>query len=263
MALVSEILYRVSTLLLDMKPQFTRWKERELVLWINDGQRAIAKYVPFAYARLDAVKLVPGSRQCIANIPAIRLIPGDGSTAVAMRGVFINDIVRNMGTDGLTPGAVISVIPRGIQDSLDGGWHKKDGAGVVEHFAFDPRMPQYFYAINPVSATIETWVEISYLALPTELPAPALNTSDTLYGVDGAQAATGITLDDTYLDDLVNYVCARAFMKDAEYAANQANVGMYSQMFVSSLNAHVQMMTGSNPNISFLPFAPNPIGAAK
>ena len=41
--LVADALYRASTQLQDMKPQFTRWTERELVMWLNDGQRAIAK----------------------------------------------------------------------------------------------------------------------------------------------------------------------------------------------------------------------------
>lgn len=260
--LVSEMLYRVSTLLQDIKPQFTRWKERELVLWMNDGQRAISKYVPFAYARVDAIKLVPGSRQSIASIPANRIVPGDGSTAVAMRGVFLNDIIRNMGADGLTPGNAIRVIPRETQDNLDSAWHTRDGAGVVEHFTFDPRQPQIFYAVSPVSQTVGTWVEMSYIALPPELPVPATNLA-TLYTPGAANENTSISIDDTYLDDLTNYVCARAFMKDSEYAANIASVQMFTQMFVSSLNAHVQMMTGNNPNIAFLPFAPNPIGAAR
>ena len=46
--LVREVLRRVCTLLTDVSPQFVRWSEGELVDWVNDGQLAIARYLPTA-----------------------------------------------------------------------------------------------------------------------------------------------------------------------------------------------------------------------
>jgi hypothetical protein len=70
-----------------------------------------------------------------------------------------------------------------------------------------------------------------------------------------------IQVRDEFIDDLVNYVVARANMKDAEWAdANKAQ--FFQSMFLGSLNAKVAAITGSNPNLKRLPFAPEPIGAA-
>lgn len=258
--LVADILYRASTLLQDINPQFTRWKERELVIWLNDAQRAIAKYVPFASIRIDSIKLAAGSRQSIDSILAASLIPGDGSTPTNVRGVMLADIIRNMGANGATPGAPIKVIPREVQDNIDPTWHVTPGTGVVDHFMYDPRMPKNFYVV-PAVAAVATWVEMAYSIAPTELPVPATD-SATLYTPGAANAATVISIDDLYIDDLVNYVCARAYLKDSEYANNQQLVQMYSGMFTSSLNAYVMAITGENPNISFLPFNPTLLGAA-
>ena len=82
-----------------------------------------------------------------------------------------------------------------------------------------------------------------------------------LYKYDGASAVK-ISIADEYIDDLVNYVCARAFMKNAQFAGNGPNAGAYANMFIGSLNAKVTAVTGNNPNLQRLPFAPEPVGAA-
>lgn len=258
---VQSFLYRASTLLQDTKPQFMRWKERELITWLNDGQRAIAKYMPFAYSRIDVIKLAAGSRQSIASILAAHILPGDGSTPADIQGSLLLDIIRNMGADGITPGLPISVIKRDVQDGIDSAWHSADGGGVLDHFTFDPRTPKNFYAVPAVSAIVDTWAEISYIAHPAELEVPASDEA-TLYTTGAANANAVLTLDDNYLDDLLSYVCARAFMKDSEYGANMGLAQTYTQMFAQSLNAQIQLVTGQNPNISFLPFSPQPMTSA-
>jgi len=60
----------------------------------------------------------------------------------------------------------------------------------------------------------------------------------------------------------VNYTCARAFMKDAQFANNGPAAANYTSLFAGSLNAKVTALTGNNPNLQRLPFAPEPIGAA-
>lgn len=259
--LVADALYRVSTLLQDINPQFTRWKERELVIWLNDAQRAIAKYVPFASIRVDSIKLAAGSRQSIASILAASLIPSDGSAAANVRGILLSDIIRNMGTNGATPGTPIRIIPREVQDNIDPTWHVTTGTGFVDHFMYDPRTPKNFYVVPAVSPTVATWVETAYSSEPLDLPIPATDAA-TLYTPGAVNAATLISIEDIYIDDIVNYTCAHAYLKDAEYADNQALAQMFAGMFTSSLNAYVAAITGQNPNISFLPFSPTLLGAA-
>lgn len=245
---VNEFLYRASTLLRDMDPQFTRWLQRELVNWINDGQRAIAKYLPLSCVRVDAVKLVPGTRQSIALIPAARVIPGDGSAAVDVQGVVLQDIVRNLGSNGTTVGAAITPVERDTLDSLDPDWHTKTDNAAISHFVFDPRAPKHFY-VSPGVPAGGLWVEAVYSAIPATL----VPTTD--YTAGGA-ASTTLGIDDQFVDDLLNYVLSRAFQKDGEGAASLALAAAYGNSFVNALNIQAEKQTGINPNLSMLPFSP-------
>lgn len=249
---VKDALFRVSTQLQDIAPQFTRWQEKELVTWLNDGQRAIAKYLPASCTRIDTIKLKTGTKQSIELIAAVDVKPGDGSVAAAVYGNYLNDVIRNMGIDGQSPGRAVRVVSREVLDSQNPEWHSNIGAGRVDQFVFDPRSPKYFY-VTPAIGPTATWVEISYLANPLDIPNTG-TVAAPLYGADSASAVV-ISVDDKYIDDLVNYVLARAYMKDADFASSQPNAAAYSAMFTGSLNAQVQALTGNNPNLASLPFS--------
>lgn len=256
---VREVFYRVSVLLQDIAPtQFVRWSERELIGYYNDGLRALAKFLPHACSRLDAVQLAPGSRQSLAMLAAAKVKPGDGSVQNGpVRGVALLDIVRNLGSDGLTPGAPVRVVPREMLDNTAPGWHAATGA-AVEHFTYDPRLPMYFYVSPAVPVATPVWVELAYVAAPEEL----VWTGVSRFAADSADS-TLFALADLYVDDMVHYMTARAYLKDAEIAGNGALAQLYTQLFTSSLNAQVQSLTGQNPNLSFLPFAPQAPGTAR
>lgn len=256
---VRDVLFRVSTLLQDIAAgQFVRWTERELVAWLNDGQRAIAKFMPIASTRLESIRLAPGTRQSIAYLPPASVRQADGAMpSQPVRGILLLDVIRNMGADGATPGAPIRVIPREMLDNTAPAWHSTP-ADSVEHFCFDPRLPEHFYVSSAVPAATPVWVEVAYAANPDEIPFAGTPT----YGYAG-NSATTIALEDRYADDLVNYVVARAYLKDAESAASQNNAQLYSAMFTASINAQVQALTGQNPNLAFLPFSPQAPAAAR
>lgn len=249
---VVDALFRVSTQLQDIAPQFTRWQEKELVTWLNDGQRAIAKYLPASCTRVDAIKLKAGTKQSIELLAAADVLPGDGSLAKSVYGNYLNDVVRNMGADGMTPGRAVRVVSREVLDSQNPDWHTIVGVGRVEQFVFDPRSPKIFY-VTPAIAATPTWVEVSYLANPAEIPNTGTKAAP-LYGAESKNPAV-ISVDDKYIDDLVNYILARAYMKDADFASSQPNAVAYSSMFTSSLNSQVQAVTGNNPNLAALPFS--------
>lgn len=253
--LVRDVLLRVSTLLLDATPQFERWTERELVNWLNDAQRAIAKYIPQACSRVDAIRLRPGTRQSIAEIASSDVIPGDGSAAIVVRGNAVQDVIRNMGANGATPGRVIKRIDRESLDAGNPDWHTAKQSAVIREYAFDPRTPTVFFVSPP--AAVGTWVEISYMANPSEIANPG-----NAYGKDGGSSVT-ISIDDKYTDDIVNYVMARAHMKDAEFSGNAGLASSFINIFTSSINAQAVALTGVNPNLESLPLAPSPLASAK
>lgn len=254
--LAKDVLYRVSVQLTDVPDstdQFKRWTEKELVAWLNDGQKVIAKYLPASCSRIDAIKLKAGTRQSIELVLAADIHPGDGSTAVDTRGKVLLDIIRGMGADGLTPGRAVRVVSREQLDANVPDWHQETGDEVLE-FTYDIRTPKYFYVYPGVSGTF--WAEVSWLVNPAEIAYVAGSMK-----FDGASTVV-ISIDDQYVDDLVNYLLARGHMKDAEAAGNANLASAHVNLFVSGLNAQAQALTGVNPNLKTLPMTPQLPAAA-
>lgn len=245
---VKAFLMRCSVQLNDKAPQFVRWKSEELVEWTNDGQLVIAKFMPHACARVDVIKLKAGTRQSIEAIAAADIKPGDGSVPPAiLRGNFVQFISHNMGADGLTPGRSIRIVDRDVLDGTNPGWHLPTKASDrVSNYVFDPRTPKYFWVCPGIAPTATVWVEAAILFDPTKLD----STLD--YSAD-ANDDTVLSIDDKYVDDLLNYVLARAYMKDAEAQGSAELVAAHSSMFTSSINAQVKAATGVNPNLKSLP----------
>lgn len=258
--LVKDAMWRISGLLQDVSPQFTRWPELELVNWLNDAHLAITKFLPAASSRVDAIKLKPGTRQSIETILAADCKPGDGSSpSAAIIGTQVLDVIRNMGVDGLSAGNSIRLVEREVLDSQKPGWHGITGTAVSQ-FMFDPRMPRYFYVTPGVPASPAVWAELAYTAQPIPIPNTGTPGSE-LYLVSGSNT-TKISVADEHIDDLVNYVCARAYMKNAQFAGNDNKAGQFVAQFTSSLNAKVVALTGNNPNLQRLPLAPEPLAQA-
>jgi hypothetical protein len=254
--LAKDVLLRVSQQLLDAPDaarQFRRWSEQELLGWLNEGQRVIAKFLPASCSRLDALKLAAGTRQSLDSIAAADMKPADGSDALAVKGKQLLDVVRNMGADGLTPGRAIRVVQRDALDAIDPLWHTRTDSAISEYL-YDPRNPKVFWVYPGVTGAM--WAEVSYLANPAEIPYEVGSMR-----MDGASTVL-LSIDDQYVDDLENYMLARAHLKESEVASNAQLASSYVNIFVSSINAQAKAMTGTNPNLKFLPFAPEAPGAA-
>lgn len=251
-ALVKDVLWRVAVLLQDTSPQFQRWPEREQVHWLNDAQAAIAKFLPLACSRVDAIKLKPGTRQSIAIIAPSDCLPGDGSTpSVPIHGTQFLNPRRNMGSDGATAGTVIRVVERDVLDSQDPEWHTRVGLSV-KNVIYDPQTPRYFYVFPGVPASpASVWMELAYTAKPLTIPNTGVPGGGELYLYSGTSTAA-IGVDDEHVDDLVNFVVARANMADKKWADKSAAQN-HTALFTSSLNAKVAAVTGANPNLTTLP----------
>lgn len=247
--LVRKLLERLSVQLNDSDPQFVRWTQRELLNSVNDARRAVAKYIPGSFARVDAFKLKPGTKQSIEHILAVDIKPGDGSAATNVEGTFLQSLIRNMGADGLTPGKAIRLIDRDNLDITDPDWHTKLRSPVTG-LIFDPRTPKVFYVVPGVPVNVSCWVEGSILVGPVDIP----DAAD--YGMNGTDTTT-LGIDDKHVDDVFNYAMARAYMKDAEYAADGGNVQLHTSLFTGSINAQAVALHGVNPNLRSLPMSPS------
>lgn len=260
---VKEVIRRISALLQDNNPQFSRMSETEIVDFLNDAQAAIYKFLPSACSRIDAIKLVPGTLQSIENIAAANCKPGDASVPTApIIGSLLLDVICNMGSAGTVPGKSVRAMTEGreLLDAFNLNWHSEAGTDVV-NFLFDPRMPRHFHVTPGAPAATAVWVRVAYIAMPLLIPNTGTPGAE-LYASAGGSSAT-ISVHDEHVDDLVNYTCARLLMKNAQYsAATGMSADAYGALFVGSINAKAVSIMGYNPNLKHLPFAPSPMGAA-
>ena len=224
---VASILTKVSTILQD--PTNIRWPTDELILWLNDGQRETALYKPNAFVVNAAVICVTGTKQTLP------------STAVSLI-----DVVRNMGTNGTTPGNAIRAVSREILDSQVPGWHASTPSAVTKHFVYTPLDSKTFYVYPPQPSSSQGYVELVYVAAPTD-----------------ATSGSTITIDDIYVTALISYILFRAYSKDAEYANNSTLAATYYQQFQGLLQGKVTAEAASNPNQALAPFNPNLPGSMK
>lgn len=258
--LMRDVLWRASTLLMDTAPQFHRNTEHDMVDAANDAASAIAKFVPGACSRVDAIKLRPGTLQTIAEIAAADCKPGDGSTpTLPIIGNSVLDPICNMGTDGLTPGRVIRVVDSKTLDAQDPNWHATTGA-AVKSIAFDPLTPRYFQVYPGVPVPTAVWIRLAYTAQPLKIPNTGTAGSE-LYALAGTSTQT-LTIADEFADDVVNYIVARMCMRPSEWS-DASKGSAFASMFTGALNAKVLAITGSNPNLQFLQFDPSSAGRAK
>lgn len=211
---VSAIVERITDLLLDKERSAGkwRWSDDELIRWINDSRMAILTRRPQALSKLASVALVKGTKQAL---------PDDG--------VQLLDIVRNMGSDGKTPGRSIRRTDRQNIDDMDLYWHKATESAEISQFTYDDRNPKIFFVQPPAKAG--TTIEISYAQIPA---AVAALTDELDIGLES-------------LDAVLNYVCYRAKSKDSEYA-NAGEAAAFYGAFNDALGVTTQAQSGTSPN---------------
>jgi len=193
----------------------TRWPRDELLTWLNDGQREIVLLKPDSYAQNKSIQLIAGTKQAI---------PADG--------IQLIDVVRNMGTDGETPGRVIKRIDRRILDDQRPDWHTEPAVGYVQHYVFDDRDPKTFY-VYPQAPETAVYVEVIYSSAPTDI------TDENSY----------ITLDDIYANAVLDYILYRAYLKDADYAVNSARAKDAYITFLRSVGVLDKIEAITSPNV--------------
>jgi hypothetical protein len=197
--LASDVLTRAQETLKDAAG--VRWTQAELLRYITDGQREVVVHKPDATAAVEVLDLVPGTAQ---TTPATvnRLL----------------SVIRNMGVDGLTPGAAISLVARGVLDTRRPGWHSDRASRRIDHYVFDDRTPKSYFVYPPAPS-----------------PAPKVEAMVSKVPVAVTTTAQTLTLDDMYLNALGEYVLYRSFMKDADGVGNMQRAMAHYETFAGLL----------------------------
>lgn len=163
------------------------WTRAELLVYASDSQRAACIVKPDAFVKNVALVLVAGT---------VQNLPDDGNAFVR--------IVRNMGTDGATPGRAPRSLTVDLLDRQNPNWHGASADPTVLEYAYDERDPKRFYVSPPQPAAGQGQVQLVYQAFP---PALAAETDQ-------------IALDAVYRTVLMHYVCYRAYLKNGELQNN-------------------------------------------
>jgi hypothetical protein len=160
-----------------------------------------------------------------------------------------------MGTNGTTPGRSLRVVSAEAMSAHNPDASDAQQSSVIREYSVDSRMPQVFHVSPPAKAG--TWIRLMYLAEPVTIPYP--NTPGD-YAVAGT-SMQGIGIQDAYGPDLINYIIARALLKDAEGGIAPL-AQAYTNLFLGSISTQMEAITGNNPNLSVLPLAPMPAAQA-
>jgi hypothetical protein len=137
---VRSILNRAASLLND--EEHVRWEEAELLEWLNDGQRAVAKGpATDVYVLRDTITAVAGTVQDLPT-GAIRLI----------------EVVKNTSS-----GSAIRQSDYAIVDVLSSTW-RAASVGAAENYFYDERNPLQFEVYPPQSGG--EGIEVVYNAQP-------------------------------------------------------------------------------------------------
>jgi|TARA_X000001388_G_scaffold68162_1_gene55828 hypothetical protein len=198
-----------------------RWPEAELLRYINDAQREIVNFKPGASSKTANMQLVTGTLQSLPT-EGLRLIK----------------VTRNMSdaSGGATGARAIRLVNSDILNTQEPDWNNPSVSGdaahgtTVKHYVFDDDDPRKFYVYPGVAGN--AYVEIVYSKSPTDL----------------SSASSTIDVDDIYGNAIVDFVLYRAYMKDAEYAANSQRAGQHYQLFTASIGQGGQSQMLVDPN---------------
>ena len=235
--LASTILDRAAALYNDST---FNWKAKPILTdWLHDGEVEICKYKPNAYVTRGIFKLVSGISQSLPDGTSSFLNPA-GATLPA--GNALIKPRRNMGTNGSTPGSIISFIEWDDLASLNPDWPMETPDSDVEHFLFDIRVPRKFDVYPPQPSSGQGWVELDYGAIPPDIA--RVSSQD----LNPAANAT-INVADIYANDLINYLLHRVYLVDSHDAANAALSASYWNAFISGLTLRQKKEVVDSPNI--------------
>ncbi|MDE2096899.1 MAG: hypothetical protein KGL39_06590 [Patescibacteria group bacterium] len=207
--LVSTVLTRVRNQVNDTGT-VQRWPDATIMIpALNDGMLALATLTRDAYLVRKAFQLTAGQAYQKG------IVPGDTLRIV--------DVVRNMGSDGFTPGRVISECTQASMDLQDRDWmrqgpHAPDND--IVNWMRDEDDVQNFFVYPKPSTSVPVWVEIKF----TEVPPPVSALTDV------------IPVLDKYRIELQNFVTGSVLVNDVEAGDQPRGLGLLN-LFYSRFNA--------------------------
>ena len=225
MLVAGDLIKKCSITLKD--PEFVRWTEDELLAYLDEAHREIARVAPGSYVKTVVQDLVKGSKQAL---------PADAFLLVS--------VVRNM-TELDEPCEPVRITTRALLDSFEPHWHMCPHRRLAENYVYDDRTPKVYYVYPPNDGSGH--VEVMYNAIPEKLTA----ISDVL------------VLRNEFETPLMMYVLYRAFCKDSDYSAGLEVASNSYQSYTVSLKQAMDAVGTKTPNTNLIKGAVKPNGGTE
>jgi hypothetical protein len=213
---VAELIASVKTSLAETSVDGTRWKNSELLGYLNESYKAIMSLKPDANTINESFTAIDGTKQSLPDT-GIRLV----------------DVVRNLSPVERS----ISVVARKQLDMASPNWHSSRVTATtgIEQYIYDELNPKNFY-LYP-GAIVGTEVEIIYSKIPD---AHAISVQVIPAGV--------ISIDDSHVPAIISYVLYKAFDKDSGDTINAARAEAYFARFGTLLTGNAKTEMATSPN---------------
>ncbi len=193
-------------------PNGVRYTLPILLQFVSDAQRAVVLCRPDANAVVESVRLDEGSTR----------------QALPAGGVRFLGVIRNMGTDGKTPGRAVRVSSLESFNLVSANWHRAAPSSEIYDYAPDEVTPTVFW-VSPAPST-NVWVEIKYSAEPAE-----------------AQAEGTLGVLETFSEPVREYALYRAYARNDSSVDFQGRAALHLQRFFSLLGQEAQARLMTSP----------------
>ena len=178
--------------------------EEELVDWYNLSARQVVVAAPDANVVIEPVLLVSGVKQVLPS----------GS-------LELGRVIRNMGTNGTTPGDAITPTTVDILQMFDPSWSAATASSAIRHFMKEKG--NYWFCTPPSDGT--GYVEVETSKVPTAVT----------YDEAGLWESASVGVDDKYLDPLMHRILAYVFMRDSDESHNEARAIIHYNLFLEGV----------------------------
>lgn len=182
-----------------------RWKDSELIGWLNEAYIAVATMRPDAHSIVAEVTLEQGARQAL---------PADGLVAME---VLAGD-----------SGRAAKPATRRMLTTMRPNWQSEKPSRSPEFYVLDTDTPTAFWLYPPAAQGSKA--EIVYAATPAQ------HSTDQLATI----ATDALSVADRYATAVLDFMLYRAYAKDAETPANFQRSQSHYQAFASMMSGKAQ-----------------------
>ena len=199
---VKHLIDQVAELLQD--EGFVDWEETKLVEWYNISARQVVVAAPAANIVIEPVKLASGVKQSLPST-SLELVR----------------VVRNMGTDGETPGGAVTGTTIDMIQRYNRNWNTETATTAIKHAMRE--QAGFWYCYPPSDGT--GYVEIESSKVPTLIS----------WDENGAWESALVGIDDKYLIPLMHLIMFYAYSKDTDFPGSEDRATKHFGLFTAGV----------------------------